>query len=166
MVSRAAYLCLLPVPLLMLLEASEFLWSATSFFLFSLWLVVWLKLIFNSSCTVPCKELHAPLVYLHQSESSLKLWHLVASVISGFRLHWPWTTPGLQHWSGPCEVFIETVGWRVGWYIVAAILLAFAPLGLYLLPADTLDQPPSLKLLRTGIDWVGQPSLLLLLCRC
>lgn len=52
-------------------------------------------------------------------------------------------------------VFIDTVGWRVGWYTVAAVYLALVPAGFYLLPADNLAGPASLHALRTKVDWVG-----------
>ncbi|KAM7211863.1 Major facilitator superfamily domain containing protein [Rhypophila decipiens] len=54
-------------------------------------------------------------------------------------------------------VFMETVGWRVGWYIVSGILFFLVPAGAYLLPSDdlTLAEPASWKALRTKIDWVG-----------
>jgi MFS family permease len=52
-------------------------------------------------------------------------------------------------------VFIDTVGWRVGWYLVAGVLFMLVPIGVYLLPADSLDQPPSIHALRTRVDWIG-----------
>ncbi|KAM7183668.1 aminotriazole resistance protein [Naviculisporaceae sp. PSN 640] len=54
-------------------------------------------------------------------------------------------------------VFMETVGWRTGWYIVAGILFCIVPAGWYLLPGDdlALSEPASWKALRTRIDWVG-----------
>ncbi|CAJ2504164.1 Uu.00g115580.m01.CDS01 [Anthostomella pinea] len=52
-------------------------------------------------------------------------------------------------------VSVDTAGWRVGWYAVAATLLALAPVGIYVLPTDTLARAPSLHALRTRVDWVG-----------
>lgn len=52
-------------------------------------------------------------------------------------------------------VFIDTVGWRVGWYALAAAAAAFFVAGLYLLPADDPAGPATLRALRAKVDWVG-----------
>ena len=52
-------------------------------------------------------------------------------------------------------VFVQTVGWRVGWYVCAATMFALLLVSLWTLPADQLEEPPSLKKLRTQTDWAG-----------
>jgi len=52
-------------------------------------------------------------------------------------------------------LFIDTVGWRVGWYAVTAAVLGLFLLGLYVLPPDRPAAPPTLRALRTRIDWIG-----------
>ena len=52
-------------------------------------------------------------------------------------------------------VFVQTVGWRVGWFVCAATMFALLPVSLWTLPRDQLEEPPSLKRLRTQTDWTG-----------
>lgn len=54
-------------------------------------------------------------------------------------------------------VFVDTVGWRAGWYLYGGITLALALLGLWSLPMS--QEPTDVKVLvrnaRTKVDWVG-----------
>ncbi|KAK3389698.1 integral membrane protein [Podospora didyma] len=52
-------------------------------------------------------------------------------------------------------VFINTVGWRPGWYFAAATIFVCFPIGLLVIPVDVLAVPPSFKRLRTQVDWPG-----------
>jgi MFS family permease len=54
-------------------------------------------------------------------------------------------------------VFIDTVGWRVGWYVIAAAVFALLPVGAYVLPPDSVatEEPRILVALYTKVDWVG-----------
>jgi MFS family permease len=52
-------------------------------------------------------------------------------------------------------VFIQTIGWRPGWYLVAGIFLLCFPVGFLVLPRDRLVAPPSLRRLRTHVDGPG-----------
>lgn len=52
-------------------------------------------------------------------------------------------------------VFVATVGWRVGWYICAAIMFVLVPLCVWTLPPDKLERPVTLSRLRDEADWVG-----------
>ena len=52
-------------------------------------------------------------------------------------------------------VFVDTIGWRVGWYGCAALIFALFVVGMFSIPKDTLRRPPTIKLLMTEIDWVG-----------
>ena len=51
--------------------------------------------------------------------------------------------------------FVDTIGWRVGWYMCAgAILLCFL-VGLWTIPKDSLTQAPSWERLKADVDWTG-----------
>ena len=58
-------------------------------------------------------------------------------------------------------VFIDTVGWRVGWYMTAGMLLALVPMGMWLFPRDEIQGPLPERYqglvyaLKTRVDWVG-----------
>lgn len=52
-------------------------------------------------------------------------------------------------------VFIKTIGWRPGWYLVAGLFFVCFPAGFLVLPRDRLVAPPSLRRLRTHVDWPG-----------
>lgn len=52
-------------------------------------------------------------------------------------------------------IFINTVGWRAGWYFAGATIFVCFPIGMMLLPSDYLLVPPSFKRLRTQVDWPG-----------
>ena len=52
-------------------------------------------------------------------------------------------------------VFVDTIGWRAGWYICAGALLVCLLVGSWSLPLDSLTQPPSWKRLRDDVDWLG-----------
>ena len=52
-------------------------------------------------------------------------------------------------------VFIDTVGWRVGFYIFGGLTLVLFLVGLWALPADRLPERPTIKRLVTEVDWVG-----------
>ncbi|KAI6266493.1 hypothetical protein MCOR28_009997 [Pyricularia oryzae] len=52
-------------------------------------------------------------------------------------------------------VFIQTVGWRPAWYFAAATISLCFPIGLFLLPTDSLLVSPSWKRVRTQVDWPG-----------
>ena len=52
-------------------------------------------------------------------------------------------------------VFVDTIGWRVGFYIAGAVTLVVFVVGLWALPGDQLAERPTLKRLRNEVDWVG-----------
>ena len=52
-------------------------------------------------------------------------------------------------------VFVDTIGWRVGWYICAAVIMLCLIIGIWSLPRDSLAQAPSLQRLKVDIDWIG-----------
>ncbi len=53
-------------------------------------------------------------------------------------------------------VFVDTTGWRTGFYIPGAAVLAFAGLGFFVLPRDAVVEGSSrLSGLKTKVDWVG-----------
>lgn len=54
-------------------------------------------------------------------------------------------------------VFVDTVGWRAGWYLFGGITLALATLGLWSLP-ESRDPRSAKRIMRdvtTKVDWVG-----------
>lgn len=51
-------------------------------------------------------------------------------------------------------ILVDTAGWRVGFYIVGAILLAQTTLGWRILPPDT-RAPKVFMRLRRDVDWIG-----------
>ena len=51
-------------------------------------------------------------------------------------------------------VLVDTVGWRIGFYVTGGVMLALAGCGLKLVPADARQQNV-IKKLRTEIDWIG-----------
>lgn len=52
-------------------------------------------------------------------------------------------------------VFVDTIGWRAGWYMCAGGIVVCFLVGIWTIPADSLMQPPTLKRLKTDIDWTG-----------
>lgn len=52
-------------------------------------------------------------------------------------------------------VFVDTIGWRVAFYIFGAFSLVLFLVGIWALPPDKLSDRPTLNRLATGIDWVG-----------
>lgn len=54
-------------------------------------------------------------------------------------------------------IFVQTVGWRVGYYICGGLLIALFGIGLWALPPDkpSTSSLPAMQRLRTEIDWVG-----------
>lgn len=52
-------------------------------------------------------------------------------------------------------VFVDTTGWRTGFYVPGAAILAFAVLGFFVLARDTLTTTGKLHGLKTKVDWVG-----------
>ena len=52
-------------------------------------------------------------------------------------------------------VFVDTVGWRVGYYICGAANLLLFFVGIWTLPADNARGQYTLTRLKSEIDWVG-----------
>ena len=52
-------------------------------------------------------------------------------------------------------VFVDTVGWRVGWYGCACLLFIMLLVGIFSIPRERLRQKATMKRLMTEIDWVG-----------
>lgn len=53
-------------------------------------------------------------------------------------------------------VFVESIGWRWGYYISAVLTFAVFLLSVFALPKDNkIREPVTLKALRTKIDWLG-----------
>lgn len=52
-------------------------------------------------------------------------------------------------------VFVESVGWRVGFYVIGVAMLGGFVVGLWALPADQLAERPSWKRIKNEVDWVG-----------
>lgn len=52
-------------------------------------------------------------------------------------------------------VFMDTIGWRVAFYIFGALTLVLFLVGVWALPQDRLSEKPTLQRFATGIDWVG-----------
>jgi MFS family permease len=52
-------------------------------------------------------------------------------------------------------MFVDTVGWRIGWYSCASLVLVLLLVGIVSIPSDRLRQPPTMKRLMTEIDWIG-----------
>lgn len=54
-------------------------------------------------------------------------------------------------------VLVDTVGWRVGWYLSGALTLFFSIVGLWALPTSRDDDnlKDILRDFRTKVDWVG-----------
>ena len=52
-------------------------------------------------------------------------------------------------------VFVDTIGWRAGWYMCAGAIMVCLLVGIWTIPADSLMQPPTLKRLKADIDWIG-----------
>lgn len=54
-------------------------------------------------------------------------------------------------------VFVDTIGWRAGWYLSGALTLFFSIVGLWALPTrqDDRNLNDILRDFRTKVDWVG-----------
>jgi MFS family permease len=52
-------------------------------------------------------------------------------------------------------IFLDTVGWRVGWYICGGITLLLFFINLWALPIDKKVEDTILQRLRRDIDWIG-----------
>lgn len=52
-------------------------------------------------------------------------------------------------------VFVDSIGWRSGWYICAGAVFICIFLGLWSIPSDPLSEGPKWQRLKTDIDWVG-----------
>lgn len=53
-------------------------------------------------------------------------------------------------------VFLDTVGWRVGYYICGGLTLTLFLVSIWALPPDqAVAEGPNLPRLRTEIDWIG-----------
>ena len=59
-------------------------------------------------------------------------------------------------------LFVDTIGWRVGYYMCAAANAAFYVISFFGIPRDRLEQPFTWTRLRRDIDWMGA----LLACSC
>ena len=51
--------------------------------------------------------------------------------------------------------FVDTIGWRIGYYLNGATIIALFLSGIWILPVDDSSSAPTLERLRTEIDWVG-----------
>lgn len=52
-------------------------------------------------------------------------------------------------------VFVDTVGWRAGFFMTGGLTLATFIVGLWALPSDQLAEKPTLKRLWHEVDWIG-----------
>lgn len=52
-------------------------------------------------------------------------------------------------------VFVDTIGWRAGWYMSAGAIMLCVLVGVWTIPADSLMQAPSLERLKADVDWIG-----------
>lgn len=52
-------------------------------------------------------------------------------------------------------VFIDTIGWRAGWYMCAGAIMLCLIIAIWSIPADSFIDAPRLKRLKTDIDWIG-----------
>ncbi len=52
-------------------------------------------------------------------------------------------------------VFLDTIGWRVAFYIFGAFTLVLFLAEVRVLPPDRLSEKPSWRRLAVGIDWIG-----------
>ena len=59
-------------------------------------------------------------------------------------------------------LFIDTIGWRVGYYMCAAANFIFFILSFFGIPKDRLAIPFTWSRLRNDIDWIGA----LIACSC
>ena len=51
--------------------------------------------------------------------------------------------------------FVDTIGWRAGWYMCAGAIMFCFVVGIWSIPADSLAQASSLARLKADIDWIG-----------
>ena len=51
-------------------------------------------------------------------------------------------------------LFVDTIGWRAGYYMCAAAMVIFAMVSWWSIPGDSAKRVPWQKL-RDDIDWVG-----------
>ncbi|KAH7170002.1 putative MFS transporter [Dactylonectria macrodidyma] len=66
-------------------------------------------------------------------------------------------------------IFVDTIGWRAGWFLSGGLTLLFAVIGVWALPRSPLDRRlvDILEDVKTKIDWVGAilaSSFMTLLC--
>ncbi len=52
-------------------------------------------------------------------------------------------------------ILVDTIGWRVGWYICAATIMVCVIVGVWTIPPDNLIHRPTLKRLSSDVDWIG-----------
>ncbi|KAL8833233.1 MAG: hypothetical protein Q9170_004397 [Blastenia crenularia] len=52
-------------------------------------------------------------------------------------------------------IFVDTIGWRVGYYMCAATSFVFAPVSYWSVPKDKQSSHNVLQRLRTELDWIG-----------
>lgn len=52
-------------------------------------------------------------------------------------------------------VFVDTVGWRFGWYICGGLTLVLFAVSIWALPKDEVSETSNLARLKTEIDWIG-----------
>lgn len=52
-------------------------------------------------------------------------------------------------------VFVDTIGWRLGYYLGGAATVALFFVGIWVLPLDKLRERSVLERLGSEIDWVG-----------
>ena len=52
-------------------------------------------------------------------------------------------------------IFVDTIGWRSGWYICAGGNFLCIFIGLWSIPADASTEQRKFRRLKTEIDWIG-----------
>lgn len=52
-------------------------------------------------------------------------------------------------------VFVDTIGWRAGWYMCAGAVLLCLFVGVWSIPTASGTDKPSWRRLKSEIDWVG-----------
>lgn len=56
-------------------------------------------------------------------------------------------------------IFIDTIGWRYGYYIGSILTLVIFALAVFALPKDPVREPVTLHRLAVGVDWIGGTTL-------